>query len=177
MAVRLEAGWTRCPKSGHSPLVAAVLRISRNVTAVLRERDRWRDAAVDYLQLLTVAERRQNRTEAVGELSRGLKLLAMELGVPVIALSQLSREAVAFRPSLAHLRESGSLEQDADVAILLYESEGHPTECIVAKNRNGATGSVWLEFDKARASLTESTQPIPDDPPSTGFPRKRGFSE
>jgi replicative DNA helicase len=132
---------------------------------------------VDYLQLLSVAERRQNRTEAVGELSRGLKLLAMELGVPVIALSQLSRAAVGERPSLAHLRESGSLEQDADVVILLHDVEGRPTECIVAKNRRGATGSVWLDFDKARARFAETAPPNPNNPPSTGFPRKRGFSE
>lgn len=132
---------------------------------------------VDYLQLLSGAERRQNRTEVVSDLSRGLKLLAMELSVPLVALSQLSRAADGERPSLAHLRESGSLEQDADVVLLLHERDGNPTECIVAKNRNGATGSVWLDFDKARARFSETTPPIPDVPPSTGFPRRKGFPE
>lgn len=132
---------------------------------------------VDYLQLLSGTERRQNRTEVVSDLSRGLKLLAMESNVPLIALSQLSRAAAGERPSLAHLRESGSLEQDADVVLLLHERDGNPTECIVAKNRNGATGSVWLDFDKACARFSETTPPTPDVPPSTGFTRRKGFPE
>ena len=102
--------------------------------------------------------RYDSRVTAVGELSRGLKILARELGVPVIALSQLSR-AVEQRPDkkpqLSDLRESGNLEQDSDLVIFIYRDEyyagaesEHPgeAELIIAKHRNGATGRVTLTF-------------------------------
>lgn len=132
---------------------------------------------VDYLQLLNSTERRQNRTEAVSDISRRLKTMAMDLGVPVLALSQLNRAADGERPTLAHLRESGSIEQDADVVLLLHEQEGKPIELIVAKNRAGPRGSVWVRFDKERASFSETDEPLPDMPPPTGFMRRRGFPD
>jgi replicative DNA helicase len=116
---------------------------------------------VDYLQLMQASSpsRDANRVQEVSEISRGLKQLARELKVPVIALSQLSRgveQRTTAEPRLSDLRESGSIEQDADVVIFLYrEGEQSPdaeVEMIkakVAKHRNGPIGEVPLQFRKA----------------------------
>jgi replicative DNA helicase len=113
---------------------------------------------IDYLQLMRTDSRYENRVTAIGEISRGLKILARELEVPVIALSQLSR-AVEQRspkiPLLSDLRESGNLEQDADLVMFIYRDEYYEKEnserpgeadLIIAKHRNGATGDVVLTF-------------------------------
>lgn len=114
---------------------------------------------VDYLQLLRPEPglRAENRTLEVAQQSAALKLLARELAVPVLALSQLSRASEARsdkRPLLADLRESGAIEQDADMVLLLHrpgyyarDPHDHRAELIVAKQRNGPTGPVWLEFE------------------------------
>lgn len=117
---------------------------------------------VDYLQLMQPQNRRtENRQVEIAEISRGLKILAKELGVPVVALSQLSREVekrAGKRPQLSDLRESGAIEQDADVVMFLDrntdprpdEEEGRPArgtaELIVAKHRNGPLGTIPLVF-------------------------------
>ena len=118
---------------------------------------------IDYLQLMRGSSRRyggdENRQAEVSEISRSLKALARELQVPIIALSQLSRAVesrTSKRPMLSDLRESGSLEQDADLVAFLYREDyynpecEHPnvTELIIAKHRNGATGTVNLYFEK-----------------------------
>lgn len=125
---------------------------------------------IDYLQLIYVPEIRANRVEKVGEISRGLKLLARELEVPVLALSQLSRSAEQEGyPLLSHLRESGSIEQDADIVMFLHreqhgkdgEIDGLPqkrlanynTKLIIAKNRQGATGEIDLIFKGAQSTF------------------------
>jgi replicative DNA helicase len=114
---------------------------------------------VDYLQLMRPDGRVESRVEQVGQMSRGLKILARELEVPVIALSQLSR-AVEQRhdrkPILSDLRESGQIEQDADLVMFIYREEYYDRESerageadiIVAKHRNGALGDVVLTFQK-----------------------------
>jgi replicative DNA helicase len=123
---------------------------------------------VDYLQLVTGQGRFENRTQEVSFISRSLKSIAKELHVPVVALSQLSRapeERPGHRPQLSDLRESGSIEQDADVVLFIFREDvyrrggeegegaepGGKTELIIGKQRNGPTGSVPLVFLKPYA--------------------------
>lgn len=115
---------------------------------------------IDYLQLMTSAaggKQSDNRVQVVSEISRALKIMAKELGVPVICLSQLSRANESRsdkRPMLSDLRESGAIEQDADEVIFLYRDdyynenseEKNVAECIVAKNRHGETGTIKLQW-------------------------------
>jgi replicative DNA helicase len=116
---------------------------------------------VDYLQLMSgSAQRYENRTQEISQISRGLKGIAKELSVPLIAVSQLSRAVESrrgdHRPQLSDLRESGSIEQDADLVLFIYREEMiNPTEennglaeLIIGKQRNGPTGSVQLAFSK-----------------------------
>jgi replicative DNA helicase len=106
---------------------------------------------VDYLQLAQ-GKTRDNRVQEVAEISQGLKNIARELRIPVLALSQLSR-AVESRgekvPQLSDLRESGSIEQDADVVMFIYRKDDEIREAVnlkIAKHRNGATGDIDLYF-------------------------------
>jgi replicative DNA helicase len=119
---------------------------------------------IDYLQLIAPSKRRDSRQQEVSDISRDLKILAKELNIPVIALSQLSR-AVEQRsdrlPVLSDLRESGAIEQDADVVMFIYRGDlqkqdsgvtiDTSTQLIVAKQRNGPTGEIPLAFHKAYA--------------------------
>ncbi len=114
---------------------------------------------VDYLQLMSGAGRVENRQQEIAAISRSLKGLAKELSVPVVALSQLSRAPEARtekRPQLSDLRESGGLEQDADIVIFIFREEEYKAsdenrgiaELIIGKQRNGPTGTVRLAFIK-----------------------------
>ncbi|TES87481.1 MAG: replicative DNA helicase [Dehalococcoidia bacterium] len=142
---------------------------------------------VDYLQLMQGEGRGENRVQEISYISRSLKALARELNVPVIAVSQLSR-AVEWRashiPQLADLRESGSIEQDADVVMFVYRDEYYHTEeewqlqhpdreypreeadIIVAKNRNGPTGQIKLRFRRNLATFYNYEYPVSSEEPT-----------
>jgi replicative DNA helicase len=122
---------------------------------------------VDYLQLMRGDFRSENRVQEISSISRSLKALARELNVPILALSQLSRGVESRtdkRPILSDLRESGALEQDADVVIFIYRDEMYNenterpniADIMVAKHRNGPTGSVALYFKKELAQFLEA---------------------
>ncbi|MBI3009806.1 MAG: replicative DNA helicase [Candidatus Omnitrophica bacterium] len=123
----------------------------------LKSRHNIQLVIVDYLQLMEESSYSENRQQEISVISRSLKALARELAVPVIAVSQLSRapeRRESFRPRLSDLRESGAIEQDADVVLMLFREDYYnPTdenrgvaEIIIAKQRNGPTGSVRLAF-------------------------------
>ncbi len=141
---------------------------------------------VDYIQLMTGRSNAESRQVEVSEISRGLKILARELEAPVVALAQLNRQLeqrVDKRPMLSDLRESGSLEQDADVVMFLYRDEVYDdqspdkgiAEVIVAKHRNGPVGRVrmafrgqYTRFDNMARSIP-SGGPPPDSEPQADF--------
>ena len=112
---------------------------------------------IDYLQLMESKSKNDSRQQEISEISRALKILAKELNIPVIALSQLSRapeQRPDHRPVLSDLRESGSIEQDADIVMFLYRDDYYNpdtekkniAEVIIAKNRQGSTGTVELAW-------------------------------
>ena len=128
---------------------------------------------IDYLQLMQSAKRTESRVQEISDITRNLKIMAKELNVPVIALSQLSRAAEKttgrsdHRPQLSDLRDSGSIEQDADVVLFLYraayynsqngedsQANENEAECIVAKNRHGETSVVRLGWDGAHTRFS-----------------------
>ncbi len=123
---------------------------------------------VDYLQLMHSGRRIDNRVQEVSEITRGLKVMAKDLQVPILTLSQLSRSIEKredHKPRLSDLRESGSIEQDADIVLFLARevmkgedapSESFAADCFVAKNRNGETGIVTLQFDGARSRFSDT---------------------
>ena len=124
---------------------------------------------VDYLQLLTGGKKYENRQQEISQISRQLKILAKDLNIPIIALSQLSRAVETRggdgRPVLSDLRESGSIEQDADVVMFIYRPEKYGVldnngnsqegiaELIIAKHRNGPTGVAIVGFIDRFASF------------------------
>lgn len=125
---------------------ARKLKLEKNIGLII----------IDYLQLIQgTGKKSNNREQEISEISRLLKILAKELDIPVIALSQLSRAAeqrTDHRPMLSDLRESGAIEQDADIVMFLYRDDYYNpetekkniAEVIISKHRNGATGTVEL---------------------------------
>jgi replicative DNA helicase len=161
-----EEDWTRLARR-MSEVVDAPLFIddSPNMSMVeirakcrrLKQRHDLRMVIVDYLQLMSSPRRVENRQQEVSDMSRSLKLLAKEIDVPVVAISQLNRgpeQRNDKRPLLSDLRESGSIEQDSDVVILLHREDAYERESprageadlIVAKHRNGPTTTVTVAF-------------------------------
>ncbi len=139
---------------------------------------------VDYMQLMRSDDPRANRVEQVGQISRGLKILARELEVPVVAISQLSRapeQRTPPKPQLSDLRESGQLEQDADVVAFLFREDYYRdpddepdglADLIIAKHRNGPIGTrklVFLDRFPKFADFSGQEQPI-EQPAGEGPP-------
>ncbi len=135
----------------------------------LKQRHDLRLVVVDYMQLMTSGKRVESRQQEVSEFSRSLKLLAKELQVPVIAVSQLNRgpeQRTDKRPMLSDLRESGSLEQDADMVILLHREDAYERESprageadfIVAKHRNGPTSTITVAFQGHYSRFVDMAQ-------------------
>jgi replicative DNA helicase len=161
-----EEDWTRLARR-MSEVVDAPLFIddSPNMSMMeirakcrrLKQRQELKMVIVDYLQLMSSPKRTENRQQEVSEMSRSLKLLAKEIDVPVIAISQLNRgpeQRTDKRPLLSDLRESGSIEQDADMVILLHREDVYERESprageadlVIAKHRNGPTATVTVAF-------------------------------
>lgn len=139
------------------PEIKSRIRRMKNVDCVI----------IDYLGLISSATKKENRVQEVSEITRNLKMMAKDLNIPVICCAQLSRGTEGHgknhKPQLSDLRESGSIEQDADIVLFLYredyyrndvaedkqdEIDANKTELIVAKNRHGATGTIEMTFDK-----------------------------
>ena len=129
---------------------------------------------IDYLQLMSSGKRVENRVQEVSEMTRALKIMAKDLDVPVVTLSQLSRGTESrsdHKPMLSDLRESGSIEQDADIVMFLYredyytqnEENHNKATCIVGKNRHGAVGELPLHWDGAHTKFT-SAERYRDEP-------------
>ncbi|MDE2088463.1 MAG: replicative DNA helicase [Gammaproteobacteria bacterium] len=144
---------------------------------LMREHGRLGLIVVDYLQLMQVPGTRENRATEISEISRTLKALARELSVPLMALSQLNRgleQRPNKRPMMSDLRESGAIEQDADLIVFIYRDEVYnenspdkdTAEIIVAKQRNGPTGSIRLTF---LGQYTRFENHIPDSYSGEGF--------
>ena len=144
----------------------------RNKCQKLRTQEKALDIVfIDYLQLMEPGDNYKNsnkggfmsRQEQIAAISRNIKALAKELNVPIVALSQLSREAEAKKePQLSDLRESGAIEQDADIVLFINkpkeneeDAASDKTDIIIAKHRNGSTGTVNLRFDKSTTRFAE----------------------
>ena len=163
--------WTRLAQAGeHLSKANIYFDETSNITvpemkAKLRRMKKVDLVVIDYLGLMKSAEKKENRVNEVSDITRNLKIMAKDIGVPVIACAQLSRgtetKGKSHRPALADLRESGSIEQDADIVMFLYretyydseknddEDRGDPNkaECIVAKNRHGEIATVDMHWD------------------------------
>ena len=150
----------------------SIPEIRSKIKMILLEQNQIGLIIIDYLQLLEGLNSKSfNRVQELSKITRDLKGLAREFNIPILALSQLSRNAdsrIDQRPILSDLRESGSIEQDADLILMLYSSKLSSTsnslvsnklattELIIAKQRNGPTGSIKLEFNKDRIQFVES---------------------
>ena len=125
---------------------------------LLKHGIRW--LVVDYIGLIGTGGRRVDRREHIGHCSRTLKELSKELGIPVFILAQLNREAAQSEPGLENLKESGDIEQDADVVMFVHREKDAKTRhdkhaLIVAKHRHGRTGKIDIEFDGGRTIFTD----------------------
>lgn len=122
---------------------------------------------VDYLQLMEADTKSNSREREVAEMSRSFKQLALDCNCPVLLLSQLNRESDKLdkEPSLSNLRESGAIEQDADIVLFLHTQKRMlsestpPIKAVVAKGRSSGTGSMWLRFEKPFTNFIEGTEP------------------
>jgi replicative DNA helicase len=140
----------------------------------LKRKDDIRLVIIDYLQLIEPEDKRAPREQQIAQITRRLKFLAKELSVPVMALAQLNRGVELRddkRPRLADLRESGAIEQDADIVMFLHRPEMYDAadqpglaEVIVAKHRNGPTGIVKLSFERQFLRFQDYVEMAPGMP-------------
>jgi replicative DNA helicase len=142
-----------------------MLRVAANARRLKRQQG-IRLVVLDYLQLVEPENRRDPRHEQVAQVSRRLKGLARDLKIPVLALAQLNRAIEGRkgdRPRLSDLRESGEIEQNADVVLLMHQAEDRPreVEVIIGKQRNGPKGAVTLAFEP---EFTRFSNWLPDLP-------------
>ena len=147
--------------------------IRSKIKTILFEQKKIGLVIIDYLQLMHISKTKlDNRAQELAHITRLLKTIAREFNIPIIALSQLSRNVenrVDKKPVLSDLRESGSIEQDADLVLMLYRNqllkkedlinspekfESEQIELIIAKHRNGPTGTIKLRFDEKRMKFT-----------------------
>ena len=161
----------------------------------MKERFGIKFLVIDYLQLMSSGTRSESRQLEVSEMSRGVKAMARELDIPVLCLSQLNRAAEqreGHRPRMSDLRESGSIEQDADVVMMLHREEyyyrhdpdwlvANPEkagmgEIIIAKQRNGPTGTVQLVWDGASTKYKDLSELSSDEDFSRGSAADYGLS-
>jgi replicative DNA helicase len=136
----------------------SIQNIRSKIKTLMFEQNQVGLVIIDYLQLMQNSRLKiENRVQELSQITRSLKIIAREFNIPIIALSQLSRSVenrVEKRPVLADLRESGSIEQDADLVLMLYRKQNNVSdqtndiELIIAKQRNGPVGTVQLKFDE-----------------------------
>ena len=144
--------------------------IQTKVKKIIFEQNKIGLIIIDYLQLMQNTKSKiENRVQELSQITRSLKNIAREFNVPLIVLSQLNRNVetrVDKRPMLADLRESGSIEQDADLVLMLYNQNDseQSTELIIAKHRNGPIGSINLNFDKTYTKFSDTNQDIEECP-------------
>lgn len=137
---------------------ARTIQHIENIARKLKNKNNLGLLVIDYIQLIKNKSKFNSREQEVADITRTLKLLSLELNIPIIGLCQLNRNATKQEPTLADLRESGAIEQDADNVIFLYQND-ESTETIVdvtlklAKQRAGETGKINLKFNKANSEF------------------------
>ena len=135
--------------------VSATIQDVRQQARLQHSREGLDLVVIDYLSLIQSGNTRQQRWEQIGETSRAIKRLAKELQVPVLVLQQLNREADEKPPRLSHLRDSGSIEQDADAVLLLHAKKDGQFNMIFAKNRHGQVGLLELTFNRSQTKFLD----------------------
>lgn len=137
---------------------ARTIQHIENIARKLKNKNNLGLLVIDYIQLIKNKGKFNNREQEVADITRTLKLLSLELDIPIIGLCQLNRNASKAEPTLADLRESGSIEQDADNVLFLYRENENEENIVditlkIAKQRAGETGKIYLKFNKANSEF------------------------
>lgn len=161
-----EEDWQKIAKTieqiSHLPfkIITNAMNIQKieQIIKRLKQKNQVDLVIIDYIQLIKNKGKFSSREQEVADISRTLKLLTLELNIPIIALCQLNRNANKSEPTLADLRESGSIEQDADNVIFLYQEKEQQEEVVdiilkIAKQRTGEVGKINLKFNKSKGEF------------------------